>query len=198
VYRDWVTPYLKKQITDKEKLEAELTLEELKEIDEQFATWKADKIVMEGVFDGKYGTPTNWELAQIEFEALKNGTIKALKKFGNRRFLEIPEEDWEEIVLRLEITITNEQQQKMVYLETLSNILTTVSNSFNPQTGTFMILENPVMSKLFNDIMETAGYSSVELEAARNSQQAVAPPVPAEQPDAVEVPEFSQTEEPAL
>ncbi len=64
-----------------------------------------------------------------------------------------------------------------------------MSQSFNPQTGEFAILENPTLAKIFGNIvdMSGSGISPVELGIGR-PKKAVPQPQPAPQQQAAPQP----------
>jgi len=70
------------------------------------------------------------------------------------------------------VVTTNESKNKAAQLESLSKILADVSNTFNPQTGTFAMLENPALASIFAKIVEKTGadISPVTLNKLQGSQ----------------------------
>jgi hypothetical protein len=105
-----------------------------------------------------------------------------MRSQGAKRYIKIPDDFFEGWQGKMTLNINNEQQNKANILNSLSSLLQTVSQSYNPQTGTFAILENPTLAKIFGTIVDTAGIgmSPVELGigAPQKPQPAPAQPMP--------------------
>jgi hypothetical protein len=149
IYTDWVFPYLTKRLKKEHTLTTDFTADELIKIDKSFINYEVNKKVKEMVLSGR--NVSEDQLVQIR-EQIGN----FIKETGSRRGIKIPEGYYDNVEMKLDIIITNEQRVKSVYLESLSNILTTVAQ--NPA-----VLTDPKLSKVFNEIMEVAGISPDKL-----------------------------------
>ncbi len=71
------------------------------------------------------------------------------------------------------VITTGEQRNKGAVLTSLSELLKTVIASFNPQNGTFGVLEDPTLRRIFDDIVEISGsgISPISLGAASATKQ---------------------------
>lgn len=149
ILNDWVLPHVKKRILKSHDLTAEYEEEELKMIDEAFGSRETKKMIKEKLLAGEMVSPE-------DIAGVQAGVKENLKLMGNRRMVKIPAKALD-IEGRITANITGELKNKAATLQSLDNVLKTVSSSFNPQTGTFAILENPTMFKIFKAIVETAG-----------------------------------------
>lgn len=173
IYRDWVIPFLRTQLQKEHTLVADFSPEELKKIDQSFTDYEAGHRFIDQVLSRKSLGAVEGMLPQMEQEARQ--WVQSTK---NKRFLHVPEGYFDNVEFDLEVNVTNEDRAKAVYLESLNSILTTVSNSFDPQTGTYRILQDETLRMIFEQIMEVAGFSPVNLPAP---QPTPAPAVPAPQ-----------------
>jgi len=75
----------------------------------------------------------------------------------NKNFLLSRKDFFKEIECKVTVITTGEQMNKAVILQSLSEIMRAVIASFNPNTGEFGVLADPVLSKVFNQIVELSG-----------------------------------------
>lgn len=157
VYRDWVIPYLKKLAIDEDYISAKFSPEEIKMLEKDYAQKLADKRVIKKYFAGEYEKlppETKWIFIENDRETER---LKAVADVRKSKHAKIKKDYFEDVEFELDVVVTNEQRIKQVYLETLSNILTTVAQNPN-------ILNDPRLKKLFDQIMESAGYSPLEFD----------------------------------
>lgn len=150
LFEKWVIPHLVKKLKKKHVLVSEFSDEELEYIDEDFMNYEARTYAKEMLVSGQ--TPSPEAIAQYRKEK-----ISQLRRQGKNRFIEIPDNYFDDIEAKVSVITTGEQRNKAAVLTSLSSILQTVSQSFNPQTGQFTILENPVLNRIFGQIVEIAG-----------------------------------------
>lgn len=150
IFEKWIIPHLIKKIKKEHILVAEFSDEELQTIDEDFMNYESRTYAKEMLLAGKTPTPD-------AIEAYKAEKIAELRRQGRKRYIEVPDNYFDDIEAKVSVVTTGEQRNKAAVLTSLSSILQTVSSSFNPQTGQFTILENPVLSKIFGQIVEIAG-----------------------------------------
>lgn len=165
VLNDWIYPYLKKRIVKEHNLVAEYTDEELDIIDESIAIYESNNSIIESLFTGGKIPTTQEQMMMID--DIKN----SLKKNGKKRELSIPE-SFLDVKGNLTANITGELKNKSVILQSLDSIFKTVVSTYNPQTGTYGALQDPTLSKIFNQIIEMSGMPSV----AFSPKQSVAQP----------------------
>lgn len=173
IYRDWVIPFLKKKLSKKHTLVSDFSLDELKKIDDAFVNHTAKDRFLDLVFEKKSLGAVEDQLPVIEQEARE--WVQSTK---NKRFITIPDGFFDDVEFDLEVNVTNEDRAKAVYMESLSNILTTVANSFDPNTGQFRVLQDPTLRGIFEQIMETAGYSPINLQEQTPQTPSVQPQLP--------------------
>jgi hypothetical protein len=172
IFSEWIVPHLKAKLTREHILSSDFDIDELQTIDEALSTDAANKKVIERAIQGKVTDKEEYEqLLEAEKELLR--TNKAT------RFINIPKDYFKDLEAQVDINITGEQINKGAMFESINNLMVTVSNSFNPQTGTFGVLEDPVLSKMFARAVEMAniGISPAELvgKKAKAQPQQMAP-----------------------
>lgn len=150
LFEKWVIPHLIKKLKKKHVLASDFSQDELELIDEDFANFEGKNYAKQMLLQGKAVTPEN-------LEAFKAQKLSQLSKTGDKRYIEIPDKYFDDIEAKVSVITTGEQRNKAVVLTSLSNILQTVSSSYNPQTGSFGILDDPTLSRIFGQIVEIAG-----------------------------------------
>jgi hypothetical protein len=171
LFDKWVIPYLIKKIKKEHILVSEFSPEELEVIDESFANFNSNNVLLDEVLN------ENWDAVNPDNqESLIEGYKKHIKKQGKKRFIEVPEDYFTDIDCKVTVITTGEQKNKAVILESLSQLMQTVIASFNPTTGEFGVLKDPTLSKIFNQILELsgAGISPVSLGKGTSPTKAVA------------------------
>lgn len=173
----WVIPYLITQIKAGHILTSDYSDDELQIIDNSFAIHNANQDVINTVI--KTGTIPSPEQYQ--------GIIQSQKSqlYGNKRAIEFPDGYFDDIECETTVIVTNEQKDKNAMLQSLSTIMLQVANSYNPQTGEYMILKNPILAKIFGSIVEMSGVdispTSLGIDAYAKAPMANSNPVPQQQ-----------------
>ena len=150
VFADWIVPHLKGKLTRAHVLTSDFTTEELQVIDEAVSTERANRKVIDRALQGKV---TNIEDYQVLLESEK----ELMRVTKGIRFIDIPDDYFKDLEAQIDINITGEQLNKGVMFETINNMLVTITQSFNPNTGTFSVLEDPILSKIFGKAVEMTG-----------------------------------------
>ena len=88
---------------------------------------------------------------------LTEGFKAHIKKDGKKRYIEVPDDYFNDIDAKVSVITTGEQKNKAVILQSLSEILKTVIGSYNPNSGKFGVLEDKTLNKVFGEILEIAG-----------------------------------------
>jgi hypothetical protein len=168
IFMDWVLPFLVKQIKKDKDLTATLEPEELEIVSEAVANQEADKFAKERILGGQTVTP---EEKQAVYGAVKDASMqlrrRSFKGFDNLF------SDWMGTV---DVITTGEQKNKAAMLETLNNIIGTITKMQLPD-GRNLALEDGPMRSLFLQLMETAGVSPLLL-----TKMQTAAPTPVQQP----------------
>lgn len=177
IFEDWVMPHLAKQLNKEHILAYDFSPEELKEIDKNFSTRQANEKAREKILSGEIVTPEDY----MKWMELSDEFIKQTK---GKRFIDIPKDFYKNLNAKVTINVTGEQKNKAATLESLNNILITVSS--NPA-----LMQDPVLSQIVLKIVELsgAGISPISLtsgiqEQAKNmqAQQAQVPQQPQPSP----------------
>lgn len=150
IWEEWVIPYLIDQLYDSHILRSDFTDAELAQIDRDFATFKMNDITHDAVLNGEMPI-------QADFENGVQQIMGGLKKGGKSRYIKFPKgyfDDWEG---NCTVVTSGDDKNKAATLQSLSTILSTVIQSYNPNTGKFGVLEDPILSDIFGRIVEIAG-----------------------------------------
>jgi len=181
LFNDWILPYLIKKINKEHILRAEFSQEELKAIDESFATAEANKEAMDIILSGK-------PVYREDYDKIVSGYKELLMRTGGHRFLDVPKGFFKGFEGKVTVITTGEQRNKAVILETLNNLLLTVAKA--PQ-----ILQDPKLSMIFGKILDISGSGISPLSFGLSEQSNTTPmPSPQEmQPQVAEqAPEMAQ------
>jgi len=150
IFTDWVIPHLIKKLKKEHVLVTDFSRKELEMIDKDFAIKSGKDHAKEQLLKGQL--PTQEGIDQAQEDAYTH-----LGQTGDTRFLKIPKGYFDDIEAKVSVITTGEQRNKAAILGSLSTILQTVQNSFNPQTGGFAILENETTADIFGTLVEVAG-----------------------------------------
>lgn len=159
---DWIFPYLKKKILKDHTLVSDFSDEELDIIDKDLVNEYANNAVVDKILAG--GVIQDGEQQMIQTQAKDD----LMKKYGKKREIKIPK-GYLDIEGKLTANITGELKNKGAILQSLNELIKAVTMSFNPNTGQYALLENPVLKKLFGQIVEMSGipFSSAQLSAGQ-------------------------------
>ena len=156
IYRDWILPHLAKEMNKGQKWLDELSLDELNYvadivIDNEINNEIKKRMLPKKAKDAKLMRPD-----QIDF--LKTTLRENFMKQGGKRFLEIMEGELEDIPMDVYMNIAGKQKQLARNADKLTNIFRQILA--NPT-----ILQEPGMGKLFNEIIESSGFSPIDFSA---------------------------------
>ena len=178
MFNAWVLPHIIRKIKNEHILATDFDDQTLEVIDESFANYKQRQVAKQAAFDAldqaMQGNPAIPNI-QNQLDEAKTKTLESMQKKGSKRYIKVPKDFFDGFEGKMTLNISNEQMNKAAVLQSLSQIMQTVTQSFNPQTGTFSILEDPTLSKIFGTIIETAnvGISPAELGIGRPMQKPV-------------------------
>jgi hypothetical protein len=142
IYRDFILPYIKKELAKGQEFLATLSVDEMQ--------YLADKVVDKRIADlyqaGKL------DIADIEAkkEELKRDFMKE-----NKKFIEIVKEDVKDVPLSININVAGKQKDMYLFTDKLVNIFRQIASA--PQ-----ILDDPRLAKLFNKILESSGLEPMD------------------------------------
>lgn len=166
VLMDWVIPYLIKKINKAHILASDFSIDELKMIDKAFALNEVNTQVIDAVLNGKIITADDYQQAI-------DGLMQFIGQDGKRRYIDIPKDYFKNYEDEVSIDITGETRNKQAALQTLSTILGQVAS--NP-----MLLQDPTLLQIFNEILEISGVDIIP-QAPTQQQQAPKAPAPVPQ-----------------
>jgi len=183
IMNDWIFPHIKKRIMKEHYLTSEFSDDELELIDESINAKNKNKMIIDKILKSPIGQGVP---SQEDMDGMDTSVNKALSSFKSKREIEIPK-DYLDVKGRMTANITGELKNKQATLQSLDNILKTIVSTFNPNTGSYAALDDPVLSEVFRNIVETAGLpmslTSLRKGATKPTPQAdvsaVAPQLPA-------------------
>jgi hypothetical protein len=194
LFNDWIIPEIVKDINREWILSAEFNAEELAKIDERFGIYKANDVIKKKLMNLELDVDFTAE----KYEEAIQSYVTLVQETDNTRFLEVPKDYFQDFKFKVSVITTNEQRNKAATLESLSNILGQVSSTYDPNTGTFAMLENPALASIFSQAVELsgAGISPVTLNKLQSSagSKNVAPQQAQSQPEGITEQTGSQTE----
>lgn len=158
IYRDWVIPQFASDLSSGTKFLSELTLDEMNSIYDQVMTAEVNEYIKEKMFNLDVPDPQ-------KVKDIQEITRKNFYAGGNKKFIEIFKDEMKELPLDIEIVITGENKNNAFVAEKLSAIFTNIVQ--NPA-----ILSNPLMAKLFNEILEASGVSPTSFMSLYQPEQA--------------------------
>lgn len=158
IYRDWVLPKFAEELTKSDKWLDDLTLEELQEVAEKISTKKTNERIKQMILEGKMLTPQEAEMMR---EVVKQDFMKG----GSKRFIEIMKDEFKDLPMDIEISISNKQKNLAEVVSKLNSVFRTL---FTP--GAIQaIQQNKGLSQLLNNILETSGFSPVNFGSITNA-----------------------------
>lgn len=161
ILNDWVKPFLKKRIMAEHYLVSEFDDEELAIIDNSIADYEARQILKENMLKGKAMSAEEYVQAK---EAIKTG----MNTFGKKREIKIPK-GYLDIEGNITANITGELKNKAAMLQSLDGIMKNLLSTYDPNTQTFGALQDPVLKRIFGQIIELAGVP-ISLDYTQKSQ----------------------------
>ncbi len=162
IHRKSIIPDIVKEINKGSEFLSTLDLNEMQEIVDRFATNKASKTLKEKVLRGETIQPG-------EKEVLKE-KIKSDFMGNNKKFLKLVKDELKDIAVDIEINIAGKQKNLAQTTDKLVNVFKQMASTYNPETGTFAIFDDPRMSKIFDNIIEYSGLSPMDFFAPPKSQ----------------------------
>jgi len=158
LYRDWILGFLVKDMNAGKKFSEELSTEELIEIAEMISTNLAERKVKDIILTtGK--VPTNAERDIIKQTAKDN-----FMKGGNRRFFELLKGELDGIPVDVFVNIVGKQKRMAQNADKMTNIVRFIMSSQGA------IATMPGLGKLFNELIESSGFSPIDYSLVTKPQ----------------------------
>lgn len=166
VYRDWILPYITREITKGQEFLADLDMDELQAIADSLITCKANKVIKEKILSGQVIYPDM-------IEEFKTRLREDFMKGGNRKFMEIFKDEMKDAPIVVKTNIAGKQKD-------LNKLTDKVVNVFRQIIANPAVLQIPGMAKTFNEILEYSGLSPIDFAGMTKQQIAQAQPQPAQ------------------
>jgi len=176
IINDWIFPELIKDFNKAHILSHDFSVEELKVIDKNYSTHRANEEAKKKILSGQILTAEEYDGYLKLFE-------DQLKNTKSYRFLDIPDGYYpKDMKAKVTVLISNEQKNKAAMMESLYNIILLYSK--NP-----MLAQDKVLSQLFMKLVELSGsgISPISIiagmqEQAKEQQTTQQAPQPQPQP----------------
>ena len=168
IYRDWVMPYISREITNGQTFLSELDLDELQQVSDNLSVSVTNDIIKEKMLNGELIDPQ-------EMDQLKQQVKQRFLQGSHKKFITILKGELKDAPLEVEVDIAGKQQDLEGVVDKLTNIFRTIM--VNPA-----ILQNPIMSKIFNQILESSGLEPLDYSGLPQPQQQQTLPQPPFQP----------------
>lgn len=151
IYKDWIIPYIKKEIVNRAKFLSELSFEELQWVGERMVSYESKKAQMEFVLNNAGVAMTPDQVKEFEVQAQT-----MFKKKGNKHFIEILKGEFKDAELAVKVNVAGKQKDLAARVDKLTNVFRTILA--NPY-----MLQAPPIAKLFNQIIEASGLDPIDL-----------------------------------
>lgn len=149
ILNDWIFPHLKKRILRSHNLSADFDKDELQMIDEAIQNTVSNDYIKKQILSGNIPTP-------FDISGVNQEVNRQLGKMGAKREIEIPEK-FLDIQGRITANITGELKNKIAVLQSLAQIGRDIIATFNPATGQYAALQDPVLNRIYGSIIDLAG-----------------------------------------
>jgi hypothetical protein len=174
VYRELFLPKIADKITQGMTFLSELDLKEMQQVAENVVTLEANKLIKKMVLAGQTVDPG-------VIEQFKQSTRETFMK-DNKKFIKILKGEIKKLPLKVKVNVAGKQKNLGEMVDKMSNVLRYVFSTFNPQTGQFMVFQDPKMMELFNQMLEYSGMR--QIDASTSKPQLQQPQMPQAQPPA--------------
>lgn len=147
IHRDWIIPYIAKELSKGQKFLAELSSDEIIFVADKLVENQARKYFVDKMFSGQVVTPE-------EMDFFKEQVRSTFEKGGSKRFLEILKKEMDGEKLDVRTNIAGKQKNLDLMTDKVVNIL-------RQFIATPQIRQDPEMIKLLNTILESSGLSPI-------------------------------------
>ncbi len=161
IYRDWGLPHFSKEINKGSKWLDKLSLEELEFIAEKVSTKEKNRKVKSMILEGETFTKERVEqFREMVKEQFMNG--------GEERFLEAIKDEFKDLELDVDVNVSGKQENMAEMISKLNSVFRSL---FTP--GAIQALQaSPELSKLLNQILESAGMNQISFGSPQRQIQA--------------------------
>ena len=151
IFKDWIIPYIEKEITKGTTFLSELSLDEVQYVTDAVVTCETNKMIIEQLLGGADAQTISQIVPMYQQQIRDN-----MGKKGNKHFIEILKGEFNGYDLGVKVNIAGKEKDLVDMVDKLTNVFRAVSA--NPY-----ILQAPAMAKLFNKIIEASGLDPIDL-----------------------------------
>lgn len=169
IYKERIIPWMIRKLKSKKELKLRFSPEELKKLDRDVATYQAEQIVLDKLFNGEYDNVNpalRFAVMEAEAAAIIAGQLDELRKGKNRRTItDIPDGYWDDVADKLYVNITGERRDKLTFLTAVDDLLVQYIQ-LKPQLDA-----DPQARKLFNQKVEAQGLEPIDFSESAPAPQ---------------------------
>lgn len=175
IYKDWIIPFIAKQITKGTKFLTELSVDEMEYVGECLVRSELNNYITEKVLNGETFTD---EEKQLKEQEIRDEFARA----GNKRWLEILEGEFKGIELKVKVNVAGKQKNLAEMSDKLSKVFQLVIS--NP-----MVLDDPRAAKIFAKILEYSDIDPLDFapQSYKKPQQMMQPGMEGQQPQQMQL-----------
>jgi len=168
IYRDWIIPYICEEITKGQKFLSTLSLDEMEMVVKKTVIRETNQFKINTILSKK----------AIDNGMIENFELKTKEKFmeDNNKFIEILKKELKDAKLNIKINVAKKQKDLGAMTDAVSNIMRQALATYNPQTQTFAIFDDPRMAKMLNQILEYSNMSEINFSASKPTNQQINQP----------------------
>lgn len=157
IYRDWILPYISKEIAKGQKFLTELSADELQEVSRQVVINQTNDFIKERILEGEI-------ISEEEMGAFKQTAQEQFVAKGRKRFIDMLKEEFKDEPLDIRVNIAGKQKNLALLTDRVVNVL-------RQFIATPQIRQDPEMIRLLNVILESSGMSPIIFGAMPSSMQ---------------------------
>lgn len=167
IYRDWIIPWLAREVVNEQEFLASLDLEELQQVADTLVENRAKNIEKQMVLSGRL-------FSKEEREEMRNKIRDKFMRGDNKRFIKILKDEMKDAPIDIEVVIANKQKDIAQDIQNLTNIAREVMAAREA-------LNDPRISKLYNEILEKVGLSPIDFHVPEEIRNTSIDPVQLQQ-----------------
>src|SRR3990167_4697994 len=156
IYQDWIIPHIAREISKDHIFLAELDWEELQMVSEKVMDNIARTFIVERILNGEM-------ISEDEVALEKENARMQFLRGGRRKFIQIFADDFKDVSFSVRVNIVGKQKDLALKTDKLVNI-------FRQIVAALQMLDDPRIADLFNQILESSGFSPLEFGAERYRQ----------------------------
>lgn len=152
MYRDWIIPYIAKEVVKGKKFLSSLSLDEMQKVSEGVVEYEINQTKKNVILSG--------QIFDVSQEEVLRQKIKEDFMKDNNKFLEILKDELKDAVINISINVSNKQKHLGEMADKMSNIFRQIFA--NPQ-GFIQVMQIPGAAKTFNQMLEYSNLSPISV-----------------------------------